>query len=151
MNRAAAKLVPVALPFLILAACSGPEGVVPGNAEDPRPFSEIGADEEMRFTGTEPFWGGSVLGESLTYTTPENIDGTTIAVSRFAGRGGVTWSGTLDGQSFDLMVTPGKCSDGMSDKSYPFVATLQLGTQQLEGCAWRASYPPADRAETPAQ
>ncbi|WP_162848940.1 COG3650 family protein [Aurantiacibacter suaedae] len=151
MHRAAAKLAPVALSFLMLAACSEADSIVPGNAEDPRPFSEIGADEEMRFTGTEPFWGGSVVGESLTYSTPDNIDGTAIAVSRFAGRGGVTWSGTLDGESFDLMVTPGRCSDGMSDKTYPFVATLQLGAQQREGCAWRATHPPADPAQEPAR
>tara|TARA_A100001391_G_scaffold83275_2_gene54501 strand:+ start:7211 stop:7651 length:441 start_codon:yes stop_codon:yes gene_type:complete len=146
MHSVTAKLLPSALSLLLLAACSGENGMVPGDAEDTRPFSEIGADEEMRFSGTEPFWGGSVVGESLTYTTPENIDGTTITVSRFAGRGGVTWSGMLESQSFDLMITPGRCSDGMSDRTYPFVATLQFGRRQLEGCAWRASHPPADPA-----
>ena len=147
MPRVAEKLLSTILPIALLAACSGHDGSVPGDAEDTRPFSEIGPEEEVRFTGTEPFWGGSVVSGSLTYTTPDNMDGTTIAVDRFAGRGGVTWSGTLEGQSFDLMVTPGKCSDGMSDRTYPFVATLQFGRRQLEGCAWRASHPPADSTE----
>ena len=146
MSCATAKFLGSALPLLLLVACSGHEDEVPGDAEDTRPFSEIGPDEEIRFTGTEPFWGGSVAGNALTYTTPENIDGTAVAVERFAGRGGMTWSGMLDGQSFDLMVTPGRCSDGMSERTYPFVATLQLGRRQLEGCAWRASHPPADPA-----
>lgn len=136
----------VALPCILLAACSGHSGDVPGDAEDPRPYAEIGEGEEIRFGGTEPFWGGTVVGHRLTYTTPENIEGSTITVDRFAGRGGVTWSGELEGQSFDLMITPGACSDGMSDRTYPFVATLQLGPQLLEGCASRASDPPADPA-----
>ncbi len=43
--------------------------------------SGIRADETVRFTGTEPFWGGQVAGPTLTYSTPEDPDGTPIAVS----------------------------------------------------------------------
>ena len=134
------------LPLTLLAACSQHGADVPGDAEDTRPFAEIAAEEELRFAGTEPFWGGSVVGDRLTYNTPETMPGSEIAVSRFAGRGGLTFSGTLAGASFDLMITPGECSDGMSDRTYPLVATLQLGQQQLFGCAWRASDEPLDPA-----
>ena len=47
--------------------------------------------------------------------------------SRFAGRGGLSYSGTIDGRSFDMAVTPAECSDGMSDRTYPFVVTLRIG------------------------
>ena len=129
--------------MLLLAACqpgdaSSAQGAgAPGDTEDTAPFDGIAADAVLRFTGTEPFWGGNVVGETLLWSTPENIEGEQIAVTRFAGRGGLTFSGTLGGQAFDMAVTPGECSDGMSDRTYPFVATVKTGAQQWNGCAWR--------------
>jgi len=117
---------------------------VPGDTSDMRAFDGIRADEGVRFTGTEPFWGGRVSGTELTYSTPENPDGSPIAVTRFAGRGGVSWSGTWQGQPFRLAVTEGQCSDGMSDRTYPFTATLAVAGEQRQGCAWteRRSFTP---------
>jgi uncharacterized membrane protein len=128
---------------LALAACGGQEetSTLPGDIDDHQAFSAIGEGETVHFTGTEPFWGGEVAGSALTYTTPENIDGSRIEVSRFAGRGGLAFSGTLDGAAFDLLVSEGTCSDGMSDRSYPFTATLKLGEEQRLGCAWSDSHP----------
>ena len=127
-----------ALLLASLAACqaSTSNEDVPGDADDTAPFDLIGANETVRFTGTEPFWGGQVQGTALTYSTPENIDGSDIKVTRFAGRGGVSWSGTHAGARFALAVTPGQCSDGMSDRTYPFVATLEVQGEQRNGCAW---------------
>lgn len=122
---------------LLLAAC-GPSASdsLPGDSDDSTPFAEIGPAETVRFTGNEPFWGGEVTGSALTYATPDMPDGTDIAVSRFAGRGGLSWSGTHEGARFALAITPGECSDGMSDRTYPFVATLQVTGEQRSGCAW---------------
>ena len=113
----------------------------PGNTEDPTPYSGIAPGETIRFTGTEPFWSGEVSGQTLTYSTPENIDGTVIRVERFAGRGGLSLSGVLDGASFDMAITPGQCSDGMSDRTYPFTVTLEVGGDPRRGCAWTDSRP----------
>lgn len=130
------------LALALLAACQPEQEAVsgsglPGDTDETTPFSGIAEDAVLRFTGTEPFWGGTVSGAQLTWSTPENIDGEHIAVTRFAGRGGLTFSGTLGGQQFDMALTPGDCSDGMSDRTYPFTATVKLGAQQLSGCAWR--------------
>lgn len=123
--------------LLGLAACQpGGEIAVPGDSSDHAPFAGISADDTIRFTGTEPFWGGQSRGNRLVYTTPEDPEGTMLAVKRFAGRGGLSLSGQLNGERFDLTVTPGQCSDGMSDRSYPFTATLMLGDQTRQGCAW---------------
>lgn len=126
---------------LLLAACSpGHDAALPGDAQDDQPFAGIAADEVIRITGTEPFWGGEITGGQLVWTTPENSandhGGTRVDVARFAGRGGLGFSGELDGQAIDLMVTPASCSDGMSDRTYPFAVTVTLGAQQLEGCGW---------------
>jgi uncharacterized membrane protein len=119
-------------------AAQRPSGVQPLDDEkdDATAYSGIGASETVRFTGTEPFWAGQVVGSALTYSTPEEPDGTDIAVTRFAGRGGVSWTGRYAGGRFTLAVTPGRCSDGMSDRAYPFVATLEVAGQQRTGCAW---------------
>lgn len=104
-------------------------------------FTAIRPEETVRFLGNEPFWGGQVAGTALTYSTPDIPDGTDIAVTRFAGRGGVSWSGMYSGARFALAVTPGECSDGMSDRTYPFVATLQVAGEQRSGCAWTERRP----------
>lgn len=137
-RRLASLLAPVVLAATTLAGCgvSKSPSSMPGDADDARPFAAIAADDTVRFVGTEPFWGGRVAGTMLTYETPENPGGAQIAVKRFAGRGGVSWTGEFAGQRFALMVTEGRCSDGMSDREYPFVATLQVSGQNRAGCAW---------------
>ena len=125
---------------LALAACESRTGVspgeTPGDTANTEPYAGIAAEETVRFTGTEPFWGGEATGSTLTYSTPEDIDGTTIAVERFAGRNGLSLSGQLDGATFDMAITPGECSDGMSDRTYPFTVILQVRGEQRYGCAW---------------
>ena len=134
-----------ALAGFLLAAVSlvGCRQTEPGKvtAVDAEVYDGIAADEAVRFTGTEPFWGGEVTGESLTYTTLENPDGETIAVKRFAGMNGLGYSGELDGKSFDMTVTPGECSDGMSDRTYPFTVTLSIADGLRNGCGWTAARP----------
>jgi uncharacterized membrane protein len=110
-------------------------------ADDTQSYSGIAPGETVHFTGTEPFWGGEVSGGTLTYSTPENQAGEPVAVERFAGRNGVSFSGDLGGKPFVMAVTPGRCSDGMSDRTYPFTVTLQVKGEQREGCAWTDRQP----------
>jgi uncharacterized membrane protein len=154
------RLIPVliALAPLSLAACQSesPDPADPakpagapeqiGDPAIPDPASTevydgIGPDETLRFTGTEPFWGGEVTGRTLRYSTPEDQDGTDIAVERFAGRGGLSFSGELNGAPFEMMVTPLECSDGMSDRTYPFTVTLEIGEETRNGCGWTEAKP----------
>ncbi len=130
---------PLALAFLAafaLTGCGAEKGDVPGDRDNRHPFGEIKPGETVRFTGTEPFWGGEVTGQSLVWKTPETPEGQVVSVARFAGRGGLSFSGTLSGQEMLLLVTPGACSDGMSDRHYPYVATVRLGEAEYRGCAW---------------
>lgn len=135
----------VALPCVaMLAACSGggPDGAAtPGDRSDTQPYAEIGAEEALRFTGTEPFWGGTVAGGTLTYTTPDNPDGWAVRVARFAGRNGISFTGSHDGRDVVLAATPGVCSDGMSDRRYPFYVTLRIAGETRTGCAWSSVHP----------
>lgn len=122
---------------LLLGAChAGPGPTVPGDPDSREGYAGIAPDEELRFLGNEPFWGGSVRGTTLTYSTPENQKGSQVEVKRFGGRGGLGFSGALDGKSFDMTVTPGNCNDTMSDRTYPFVVMLRLGADTRQGCGW---------------
>ena len=125
----------------LLAGCQGQSGDGIVTADEAEVFDAIGPDETVQFTGTEPFWGGDASEGQLRYTTPENIDGVVIPVDRFAGNNGLSFSGSLEGADFDMTVTPGDCSDGMSDRTYPFVATLQIGEETRSGCAWTQGMP----------
>jgi len=144
MIRKLAFTAPLAL---LLAACqSGVEhdpadGNVPGDSASTRPYDGIAEGETVRFTGAEPFWGGQATGTVLNYSTPEKPDGETITVERFAGRNGVSFTGKLEGKVFSLAITPGQCSDGMSDRTYPFNATLRVGDEIRSGCAWTEKHP----------
>lgn len=129
--------------LLLLAACQ-PSGGESGRAitmDEAETFSAIAPDETVHLVGTEPFWGGEVEGATLRYTTPDNIGGAVVPVTRFAGNNGLGLSGSLDGRALDMTITPGKCSDGMSDRSYPFVVTLRLGEDMRYGCAWTGARP----------
>lgn len=125
-----------------LIGCQGRKASVPGDADDVRPYGGVAAAEILKFTGTEPFWSGEISGTTLRWTTPENQTGTVLTVKRFAGRNGLSFSGTLEGKSFDMTVTPDPaCSDGMSDRTYPFNVTVRIGEDMRNGCAWSAQHP----------
>ena len=125
---------------LSLAGCTGSDSSNV-TAEDAEVYDGITVDEVLYFGGTEPFWGGQVSGERLTYTTPEDQDGQAIMVKRFAGLGGLSFSGEMGGEGFDMAVTPGECSDGMSDRTYPFTITLRLGEDVRNGCGHTDAQP----------
>ncbi|MET1754309.1 hypothetical protein ABVV53_02355 [Novosphingobium sp. RD2P27] len=134
-----------AIALLLLTACHSGAGHggsgVPGDDQSNQPFTAISPDETLHFVGTEPFWAGKARGGTLTYSTPSQPDGTKIPVKRFGGRNGLGLSGTFQGDTFDMTVTPGACSDGMSDRRFPFTATLNIGGDIREGCAWTDSKP----------
>lgn len=123
-------------------AAERPAGNAPALAEGAQaPFAAIAAEDTIRLVGTEPFWGGTIRAGELVYSTPENQRGDLVAVRRFAGNNGLGFSGTWNGAPLDLAITPASCSDGMSDRIYPFAVTLRLGEEQRDGCAWTDRMP----------
>ncbi len=129
---------PILMCALLLAGCqnTAETGVAQTDA-----FSGIAETEPVFFAGTEPFWNGSITGDQAIYKTPENIDGTAFLISRFAGNNGISYSGLMAASPFDLMLTPGQCNDGMSDRQYPYVVTLRIGDETREGCGWTQAQP----------
>jgi uncharacterized membrane protein len=91
----------------------------------------------LRAIGTEPFWGARIEGRCVTYSHPEDQQGTRVWTRFTPGRnGGGTWSGSLGGHRFELVTRPQPgCSDGMSDNVYPIAVDLLVGGERRTGCA----------------
>lgn len=122
---------------LLLAACGAPMGSseeAPPPADAPVTF---GPDYSGDFDalGTEPFWAVKVRAESVTLTRPDQPEVTTANPGvRADGEQGV-WDGTAGEQRLVLRLTPGECSDGMSDRRYGYAAEVWIDGETLRGCA----------------
>lgn len=128
------RLMPLAGLVLAMVACTPAktDGVDP----EGQAFDAVAPEEAVTMLGTEPFWNLEVKSGEGVWMTPDNQDGTRFAVERFAGNGGLGFSGTVDGKPFTATLTPGTCSDGMSDRSFPYVATIAFGGETFEGCGY---------------
>ena len=87
----------------------------------------------MRLTGTEPFWGVTI-GDTILLQRPDHPDLT-------ATNAGPTINGEVamwNAREFTIRLSPGVCSDGMSDNRYPYAATVTVKGEVLKGCAARA-------------
>jgi uncharacterized membrane protein len=131
--------LPMLAALALAAACTPArtDGIDP----EGKAFDAVAPEEVVTLLGTEPFWSLRVEGDEGLWSTPENQPGTRFPVSRFAGNGGLGFTGTLDGQPFTATLTPGECSDGMSDQRFPFVATIAFGGKTFEGCGYTDSQP----------
>lgn len=134
------RLILTALPLAILtlAACSDPAVEAPEPTPAPAPTILGGVDlgQPLRAIGTEPFWSVEITPESLAYSAVDSagmrvdnpgptLQGTT-AVYAAAGE---------DGAALVVTLIATECSDGMSDRTYPLTARVELGPQTLNGCA----------------
>ena len=126
---------------VLLASCGSGEKAPPPRpaattpAPDPAAFSFLPRD--FRASGTEPFWSATVTKGQLTYVTPETqqAGGVTVPATRADGAENVLITALVDGQELQLLITPGACSDGMSDKTYPWTVERTLGEDSVDGCA----------------
>jgi uncharacterized membrane protein len=91
----------------------------------------------IRAVGTEPFWNARTQGRCVTYSHPDDQSGTRVWTRYTPGAGGGgTWEGALGKRRFALTVRPAPgCSDGMSDRRYPFAAELVVNGERRRGCA----------------
>lgn len=141
MTLRSTGIVMLAAALGLLANCSQEPGEI---SRDSEPFDGIAADETIWLSGTEPFWAFEIApdgeGYAATYSHPENIEGARFEVTRFAGNNGLGFSGDMEGEAVQIALTPDACSDGMSDRTYPFAATVAMGGDTLFGCAYSSNH-----------
>jgi uncharacterized membrane protein len=105
-----------------------------GSAEAPNGWSG-GYD----LTGTEPFWSVQIRSDTLSLTRPDQPAVTVANPGVVEDGQAATWTTS----AFTVRLTPGQCSDGMSDRQYPYTATMTTTDGDLKGCAG----PPRDVTE----
>ncbi|PHY19151.1 COG3650 family protein [Caulobacter sp. BP25] len=87
--------------------------------------------------GTEPFWSVKIHANRLTLSRPGHPDqAATDATLKTEGQDGV-FDARIDGRRLILRLTPGDCSDGMSDRRYDYLAEVRIDDEILKGCASR--------------
>lgn len=128
----------LSLPALLLSACSDgpPASEAAPETREIRPvmLGGVNLNEPVRALGTEPFWSVDLGPDQMAYDRAGEI------VSRRAAHDGVQLQGTLatwravDG-SMTVALMDTECSDGMSDRTYPLTARVEIGGETLNGCA----------------
>jgi uncharacterized membrane protein len=84
--------------------------------------------------GNEPFWSVQVMPGILRYSSPETEDIDFVSLEVTEGKGS-RYSGVMNGENVILQISPGKCSDGMSDTVHSWTAMLTIGAKSHQGCA----------------
>lgn len=131
-------------PCLLLAACSQPQPAqvqvvsgesVPAPASMPASADATQAADRWHAIGTEPFWSVEATGGALLFKTPEDQVGAKLRGRRVPSLVGTVILGNGPDGEFHFGVTPGTCSDGMSDRSYSHHATFSYRGMDYKGCA----------------
>ncbi|KTD19200.1 COG3650 family protein [Legionella israelensis] len=99
---------------------------------------------KMKCFGTEPFWSFTMSKEEFVYETPEIKKTPYKSVKPRLAQGLPTGflmvfethalKKTKNKATLVAKKNPAGCSDGMSDKSYPYDAVLILHDRVLSGC-----------------
>ncbi len=140
------RLAPLALLLALgMAACGpaddgydkAPPADAPGEPPADAPNAWSGGFD---LNGNEPFWAVQIRSDTLSLTRPDKPAVTVANPGVVAEGASASWTTS----SLTARLTPGDCSDGMSDRKYPYVAvvTTEDGTE-LKGCG----APPRDLSE----
>jgi uncharacterized membrane protein len=135
--RALAILAPLAV--LTLAACSRgetPDQPAPEPAGPETVLGEVNLEEPLRALGTEPFWAVTIDGNGLVYSGVDRPEERAPNAGPQMAGTTATWSGQTDqGRVIRVTLIETQCSDGMSDRTYPLTARVEIGEELLNGCA----------------
>ncbi|HEX6742337.1 MAG TPA: hypothetical protein VF079_11160 [Sphingomicrobium sp.] len=111
-----------ALPALALAACYA--------APPPPPLTPNPPGSAYRATGTEPFWGLTIDERRMVFTRPDAqpvAQPTPKVIVGFAGE-------IYQTPRLNVNIVHMKCSDGMSDRTYPDRVQVTVDGHRYDGC-----------------
>lgn len=92
----------------------------------------------FRLVGNEPFWAVHIDSTIIRYTTPDDTSGTRFPPVKPLQLGDtLRWTSSSPQTIIEAWVVPESCSDGMSDRTWPYRASVQVGDRKLQGCAER--------------
>jgi len=136
-------------PLVLLAACEQPAAEVePEPATPAIILGGVDLGQPVRVSGTEPFWGIEITGQTLTYSGVDRPEQTATNPGPVVqGTTAVITATTSQNSALVVTLIDTDCSDGMSDRVYPLTAKVEIGGETLQGCAISeaalAALPPA--------
>lgn len=95
--------------------------------------------QEFDAVGTEPFWAVQVRADTLRLSRPDYAEVIVAAPRPTSQVKTLVWKA----EGMTVSITPGACSDGMSDRRYVYVAEVRVGQEILKGCAYRPGEAPS--------
>jgi uncharacterized membrane protein len=124
---------------MTLVAAIGSSACVPAamsgrGADGAEAMANESIPSQLIARGTEPFWAVEVDGGRLVWKTPDQPEGMAVSAGRRIDGAGVRYV-ARDDSMFELAIAAGRCSDGMSDLVYPFIATWTHDGRTWRGCA----------------
>ncbi|WP_269715257.1 COG3650 family protein [Caulobacter sp. NIBR2454] len=116
----------------LLSACQTASGQ---SEQAPAPLAVPDAVDAL---GTEPFWAVMVDADQIALTRPDHPPATGPNSGPTRTATFARWETKTGQGKLKLTVTAGPCSDGMSDRTYPFSAQAVIAGRTLKGCAAEA-------------
>lgn len=120
----------------VVAACSQPAEKAPAAPAEARILAGVDLDQPLRVLGTEPFWAVEITPTGLIYSGVDRPEQKAANPGPVLQGTVAVWTTATDAKTplvVTLMATD--CSDGMSDRTYPLTAKVEIGTESLTGCA----------------
>jgi uncharacterized membrane protein len=102
-----------------------------------------------RLIGTEPFWALDIDSTGLRFKTPDDTMGIHWPpLTPVVRSDTLRWLGETERAAVEVRIWPGRCSDGMSDRVWPYEAAVRVERTNYRGCAESRARPqPADVLE----
>ena len=119
-----------------LAACSQPAEAPPPAKAEPRALAGVDLDQPVRALGTEPFWAVEITPQTLIYSGVDRSEQKAANPGPTLQGTVATWKARTEaGADLAVTLTATDCSDGMSDRTYPLTAKVEIAGETLTGCA----------------
>jgi len=132
-------LAALTLATLTLAACSPPAeepAAPPAPPAAPAVLAGIDLTQPLRAIGTEPFWAVELTGSEMVYSGVDRPEQRAPQGQPTMQGTMAIWEGTTGaGNALKVTLTATDCSDGMSDRTWPLTAMVEIGGENLMGCA----------------
>jgi uncharacterized membrane protein len=135
----------LALSFFVFNACTQQTIPVQNNEvrkNEPKTTHIPTKNPDLRCLGTEPFWNIALWEKERIgkYTfLSEHIDSIIFTIDSSIHqtyyRGKIIYPPTEESLPIHIHLKKTKCSDGMSDKEYPYESFILYGKDSLKGCA----------------
>jgi uncharacterized membrane protein len=131
--------------FLLTAAlsfaCTGKDATRTADSRratqvDTAARSDAHKAQAFRAIGNEPFWALLIDSKGLHFTTPDDMKGIHFPPLTPTARGDtLNWAGETERAAVIVRIWPGNCSDGMSDRIWPYAAWVHIDGMTYRGCA----------------